>query len=153
MAQSIDHRVKYTSMRTVSLTDQPDLDTSTERSVSPNHTTLTSEPTPKDDHSPAVWGLGWRSPTLMVVLYLCGVAFSVGHHLYYNSLDNIHLLNQLGNSDRNWFRIRRQNTTCSRHRNCGGATDLGYSPKKKCESSRHRCHVQCFERSADLFRP
>jgi hypothetical protein len=88
MPQSIDHRVKYTSMRTVSLTDQPDPDTLTERSVSPNRTTLTSEPTPKEDHSPAVWGLGWRSPTLMVVLYLCGLALSVGHHLYYNSLDN-----------------------------------------------------------------
>ncbi|CAG8416426.1 unnamed protein product [Penicillium salamii] len=77
-------------MRTISLTDQPHPDSMTERSTSPHHIRATSEfaRSPQDDHSPAVWGLGWRSPTLMVGLFLCGLALSVGHHIYYKSYDN-----------------------------------------------------------------
>ncbi|CAG7956978.1 unnamed protein product [Penicillium salamii] len=77
-------------MRTISLTDQPHPDSLTERSTSPRHIRATSEfaRTREDDHSPAVWGLGWRSPTLMVGLFLCGLALSVGHHIYYKSYDN-----------------------------------------------------------------
>ncbi|KAJ5353700.1 hypothetical protein N7541_006264 [Penicillium brevicompactum] len=90
MPQSIDHGVRYTSMRTVALTDQPSPDSLTERPTLPHHIRATSEfaPIPKDDYSPAVWGLGWRSPTLMVGLFLGGLALSVGHHLYYKSHDN-----------------------------------------------------------------
>lgn len=90
MPQLIDHRVKYTSMRTVSSTDQSDPDTLTEQSSSLYHTTPTgtSAPTPKNDQSTAAWGVGWRSPILMIGLYLCGLASSAGHHLYYRSLNN-----------------------------------------------------------------
>ncbi|KAF3401870.1 hypothetical protein F1880_009736 [Penicillium rolfsii] len=45
-------------------------------------------PVPSDEVSPAVWGIGWWCPSLMVGFVTCGAMLSVGHHLYYQSLDN-----------------------------------------------------------------
>ncbi|KAL4908141.1 hypothetical protein BDW74DRAFT_97561 [Aspergillus multicolor] len=45
-------------------------------------------PLDKDESSPAAWGIGWRCPTLMVGLLLCGAGLATGHHFYYRSLDN-----------------------------------------------------------------
>lgn len=36
----------------------------------------------------ARWGIYWRSPALMAAFYLAGIAFSMGHHGYYSSLNN-----------------------------------------------------------------
>ena len=92
MPQFIDHRMKYAAMHIASLTDQPESNNLTKHSISPSHTTAasgtSSVPTPKDGHSSAAWGVGWRSPTLMIGLFLCGLSFSVGHHVYYKSLDD-----------------------------------------------------------------
>ncbi|OQE22468.1 hypothetical protein PENSTE_c010G08634 [Penicillium steckii] len=92
MPQFIDHRMKYAAMDIISLTDQPESNTLIKHSISPYHTTAVSStssvPTPKHDHSSAEWGVGWRSPTLMIGLFLCGLSFSVGHHVYYKSLDD-----------------------------------------------------------------
>ncbi|RDW60438.1 uncharacterized protein DSM5745_10896 [Aspergillus mulundensis] len=41
-----------------------------------------------DESSPVTWGIGWRCPTLMVGLLLCGAGLATGHHFYYRSLDN-----------------------------------------------------------------
>ncbi|KAL4741783.1 hypothetical protein BDV11DRAFT_212670 [Aspergillus similis] len=38
--------------------------------------------------TPAVWGIGWRCPTLMTGLVTCGAMLSVGHHFYYCSFNN-----------------------------------------------------------------
>lgn len=56
----------------------------------PEKTAYTShpQPVPPDEISPAVWGIGWWCPTLMVGSVICGAALSVGHHLYYQNLDN-----------------------------------------------------------------
>lgn len=93
MPQFIDHRMKYAAMDIVSLTDQPESNTLIKHSVLPCQTTAASSTssvptTPKGDHSSAAWGVGWRLPTLMIGLFLCGLSFSVGHHVYYKSLDN-----------------------------------------------------------------
>lgn len=37
--------------------------------------------------APAQWGVNWRSPTLMLCLFLAGIGFSMGHHAYYQSFD------------------------------------------------------------------
>lgn len=34
------------------------------------------------------WGVHWGSPTLMAFLLVAGVAFALGHHLHYNSLND-----------------------------------------------------------------
>jgi hypothetical protein len=64
----------------------------------PEKTGYTSHPqlVPHDQISPAVWGIGWWCPTLMVGSIICGAALSVGHHLYYKSLDNtrVHSVDQ-----------------------------------------------------------
>ncbi|KXG45554.1 uncharacterized protein PGRI_033210 [Penicillium griseofulvum] len=52
----------------------------------PDATTYASPP--RDGVTPAAWGTGWRCPTMMVVLVFSGAMFSMGHHLYYQSLDN-----------------------------------------------------------------
>ncbi|KAF9888266.1 hypothetical protein FE257_008835 [Aspergillus nanangensis] len=79
MSPPILDRATYSSIRTFSSARQHDPD----RSTAP-----ASPPTEKDVPFPAEWGVGWRCPTLMVGLFLCGLLLSVGHHLYYNSLDN-----------------------------------------------------------------
>lgn len=33
------------------------------------------------------WGIHWRTPTATFVLFLCGIAFALGHHFYYSYLD------------------------------------------------------------------
>ncbi|KAL4788785.1 hypothetical protein BDV19DRAFT_398187 [Aspergillus venezuelensis] len=38
--------------------------------------------------SPAKWGIGWRCPTLMIGFVICATALSMGHHFYYNTLNN-----------------------------------------------------------------
>lgn len=35
----------------------------------------------------ARWGIHWRAPVLMVFLFVAGIAFAVGHHIFYHSLD------------------------------------------------------------------
>lgn len=35
----------------------------------------------------ARWRIHWRSPTLIVCLFLAGIVFAIGHHFYYASLD------------------------------------------------------------------
>lgn len=35
----------------------------------------------------ARWGIHWRTPSTMAILFLCGIIFALGHHFYYNSLD------------------------------------------------------------------
>lgn len=54
------------------------------------------QPVPHDEISPAKWGIGWWCPTLMVGSVICGAMLSVGHHLYYQSLDNtrVHSIDQ-----------------------------------------------------------
>ncbi|KAI9794015.1 MAG: hypothetical protein M1816_006640 [Peltula sp. TS41687] len=36
---------------------------------------------------PAQWGIYWRTPSTMAALFVCGIAFALGHHLYYDRLD------------------------------------------------------------------
>ncbi|KAJ5436849.1 hypothetical protein N7445_007734 [Penicillium cf. griseofulvum] len=52
----------------------------------PEATTYASPP--RDGVTPAAWGTGWQCPTMMVALVFSGAMFSMGHHLYYQSLDN-----------------------------------------------------------------
>ncbi|KAF4178548.1 hypothetical protein CNMCM8927_002918 [Aspergillus lentulus] len=41
----------------------------------------------QETETPAAWGVGWRCPGLMVGLVISGAMLSMGHHLYYESLD------------------------------------------------------------------
>jgi hypothetical protein len=44
----------------------------------------------KQHHNPSEfvqWGVQWQTIALMTALFLMGVAFTVGHHFYYKSLD------------------------------------------------------------------
>ncbi|KAL4960142.1 uncharacterized protein BDV14DRAFT_211835 [Aspergillus stella-maris] len=43
---------------------------------------------PTGADSPAKWGIGWRCPTLMIGCIICATALSMGHHFYYNSLND-----------------------------------------------------------------
>ncbi|KAE8448032.1 hypothetical protein EG329_009955 [Mollisiaceae sp. DMI_Dod_QoI] len=36
----------------------------------------------------ASWGVDWRKPTFICAALLCALSLSLGHHLYYSSLDN-----------------------------------------------------------------
>ncbi|KAJ5951220.1 uncharacterized protein N7479_009633 [Penicillium vulpinum] len=62
----------------------------------PDAQTYASPPSVRDENTPAAWGVGWRCPTLMVAFVVCGAMFSMGHHLYYRSLDNtlVHSVDQ-----------------------------------------------------------
>ncbi|KAL3494392.1 hypothetical protein BJX62DRAFT_247638 [Aspergillus germanicus] len=44
--------------------------------------------TPKIQATAAQWGIGWQCPTMMIGFAICGALLALGHHLYYNSLDN-----------------------------------------------------------------
>lgn len=35
----------------------------------------------------AQWSMYWRTPSTMVVLFVCGIVFALAHHFYYNSLE------------------------------------------------------------------
>lgn len=37
---------------------------------------------------PTSWGIHWRKPTFIVSMLLLGLCLSLGHHFYYNYLDN-----------------------------------------------------------------
>ena len=41
----------------------------------------------KSDIPMVRWGVHWRAPMLMVLLFIAGIAFAVGHHIFYHSLD------------------------------------------------------------------
>jgi hypothetical protein len=46
--------------------------------------------TPLGDSEPpqrVKWGVGWRSPTTVIALFLIGTITAIGHHYYYKSLD------------------------------------------------------------------
>jgi hypothetical protein len=38
--------------------------------------------------TPAKWGIGWQCPTLMIGPVICGALLAVGHHLYYDNLND-----------------------------------------------------------------
>ncbi|KAL4901256.1 hypothetical protein BDW74DRAFT_181834 [Aspergillus multicolor] len=38
--------------------------------------------------TPAAWGIGWQCPAMMVGFAVCGASVALGHHIYYNNLDN-----------------------------------------------------------------
>ncbi|KAJ5494550.1 hypothetical protein N7463_010637 [Penicillium fimorum] len=50
-------------------------------------TTTTYASPPRDGITPAAWGVGWLVPSMMVGPIFAGAIFSIGHHLYYQSLD------------------------------------------------------------------
>lgn len=41
-----------------------------------------------DENKSSPWGIHWYSPALMVGLFLLGIASSIAHHLFYQSLHN-----------------------------------------------------------------
>ncbi|CEN62687.1 hypothetical protein ASPCAL09319 [Aspergillus calidoustus] len=43
---------------------------------------------PKVEAAPPQWGIGWQCPTMMIGFAVCGALLALGHHLYYDSLDN-----------------------------------------------------------------
>lgn len=45
---------------------------------------------PKDSGNPmeAQWGIGWRSPSILLLGLIFGILFACGHHLYYQSLSH-----------------------------------------------------------------
>ncbi|KAL4805375.1 hypothetical protein BDV18DRAFT_161031 [Aspergillus unguis] len=55
-----------------------------------------SVPTDGRGISPAKWGIGWKCPAMMVGPVVCGALLAVGHHLYYDSLNDtrVHSINQ-----------------------------------------------------------
>ncbi|CAI7620017.1 unnamed protein product [Penicillium viridicatum] len=55
-----------------------------------------SVPTDGREITPAKWGIGWQCPAMMVGPVICGALLAVGHHLYYDSLDDtpVHSINQ-----------------------------------------------------------
>ncbi|CAI7641693.1 unnamed protein product [Penicillium glandicola] len=68
------------------LIQPPDHHTSDRKT--PEQNTSASPPAVGDESAPVAWGIGWRCPTLMIISVVCGAMLSVGHHLYYRSLDN-----------------------------------------------------------------
>ncbi|KAJ5383175.1 hypothetical protein N7517_001086 [Penicillium concentricum] len=66
-----------------------DHDTPNQKTPDTTTTTTTTYASPsRDGITPAAWGVGWRVPTMMVGLVFAGAMFSMGHHLYYQSLDS-----------------------------------------------------------------
>ncbi|KAL2812286.1 hypothetical protein BJX63DRAFT_443512 [Aspergillus granulosus] len=80
-SQPVTHAV-YNPVRAQS-PDHPTPDTE----VSDHHTSASPQ-TDKYDITPAKWGFGWQCPVMMIGFVMCGMALSVGHHLYYHSLDD-----------------------------------------------------------------
>lgn len=39
------------------------------------------------DAKPVHWGVNWRSPTTMIILFILGTILAIGHHFYYQFLD------------------------------------------------------------------
>ncbi|KAJ5827485.1 hypothetical protein N7447_004248 [Penicillium robsamsonii] len=62
-------------------------DYDTPNQKAPDATTTTYASPSRDGITPAAWGIGWRVPSMMVGLVFAGAMFSMGHHLYYQSLD------------------------------------------------------------------
>ncbi|KAJ0423246.1 hypothetical protein BJY00DRAFT_310375 [Aspergillus carlsbadensis] len=53
----------------------------------PNQKTARAAPDEREI-TPANWGVGWQCPVMMVGPVICGALLAVGHHLYYDSLDD-----------------------------------------------------------------
>ncbi|KAJ5158985.1 uncharacterized protein N7500_008636 [Penicillium coprophilum] len=66
------------------LVQPPDHDTPSQKTPG---TTAYASPS-RDEITPAAWGIGWRAPTMMIGFLIAGAMFSMGHHLYYQSLDS-----------------------------------------------------------------
>ena len=85
------HSVGHTQSDTVSVhqPDQVNVDPKTPQQTS-------SVPTDGREITPAKWGIGWQCPAMMVGPVICGALLAVGHHLYYDSLDDtpVHSINQ-----------------------------------------------------------
>lgn len=64
------------------------------KATSPNQHLLhgdmsaSQQQTSKSQGEEAKWGVHWRSPTIMVLLFIAGIIFATGHHIYYQSLDD-----------------------------------------------------------------